>query len=76
MFRTCAVCGKRICYRDICSECFKKYGNKGEYPNWLSELIKIQSRFERQYASHEIPFTRFDETEHLENIGYRYGRLV
>lgn len=54
--RTCAVCGKRIKKRDLCNKCFRKWGDKGNYPIWLKELIYLQSSFERSYANRELTF--------------------
>ncbi|MEP0860949.1 MAG: hypothetical protein HRF52_05885 [Ignavibacterium sp.] len=55
--RTCTICGREIKRRDLCSRCFKEWGNKGNYPAWLEELVHIQSSFERSYANKEITFT-------------------
>lgn len=53
--RSCAVCGKEIRGFDICKDCFKEYGNGGRdsYPEWLKELIRIQSSFDRSKANQE-----------------------
>jgi len=55
--RSCAVCGRNISQRDICNECFREWGNGGEYPEWLGEIIKIHHNFEVTKASEEISFT-------------------
>lgn len=55
--RTCSVCGREISKRDICNDCYKKWGNQGNYPLWLRELIRIHSAYERNYASRELTFT-------------------
>lgn len=62
--RTCAVCGKVIKERDLCSSCWKKYTNRGKsYPKWLRALVTMQSGFERSHAStKETPFSRYYKT--------------
>jgi len=59
--RTCAVCGKVITRSDICNRCWRDYANEdGSLPIWLSELIRIQSSFERSFAStKEIAFSNY-----------------
>lgn len=54
IMRTCAVCGKTISKRDICNECYNLWCKDG-YPDWVTELIRIQSKFERSSASKEEP---------------------
>ena len=61
--RTCAVCGQRIKIDDLCSACFKRYVKRGIYPNWLSALCEIQSKFERNYASKEVSFIDLTDLE-------------
>ncbi len=59
--RTCAVCGKNISKRDICNACFHKWGNGGEYPSWLRDLIKQQKHFETTKAASEEVFSEAEE---------------
>jgi hypothetical protein len=54
MCRTCAVCSKNISHADICEECRTVWCTGLEpknYPEWLKELVKIQSAFDRNYAT-------------------------
>lgn len=42
--RRCAICQKKVVKRDICNNCFHKWGNGGNYPAWLTAIIKIDRR--------------------------------
>jgi len=71
--RTCAVCSKPIRNRDICNKCFKEWGNGGNYPLWLKELISLQSHYERAFSgitekrsvelSDEVIYGKLEEEE-------------
>jgi hypothetical protein len=49
---TCTICQKPINRGGICNNCWKEWTFTGTYSvnsiSWLSDLIKMQRRFERQ----------------------------
>lgn len=61
--RVCAVCGKEIIHSDLCNKCFKEYVIDGIIPDWLKELIKMQSSFDRKECNHEPGYVASGLTE-------------
>lgn len=72
--RTCAVCGKKIVKRDICNDCYKLWCIDG-YPDWIKQLISMQSHFERTGpAVFETSFSdSFDNDDEEENLTVTKG---
>ena len=70
--RTCAVCSKPIRKEDVCNNCKKEWKVNGVYPDWVTELIKIQHSFECNKAAFEVVVDDFDENAYkfvAKNLG-------
>jgi hypothetical protein len=52
--RRCAICGKQIRETDLCNKHFKEYGPKENYPDWVKELIRIESHTQRYVEFREV----------------------
>ena len=64
--RHCAICNKVIKKADICNSCFKLWCSTG-YPDWVTELIRIQKSFDRMAASREACYGNTGDLETIES---------
>ena len=55
--RTCAVCSKQISHADLCKKCTEEWGNGGNFPDWLVELVAIQKHFECRGSANDENLT-------------------